>query len=165
MIQTPFFLYYGTMIGKRTLLAIVGLLFASFFVVSQDGPDVAVYPPQAIIIASYRGDDLMVSQILSTNVDKDARDALGATALHAAMYQPNLKVVKLLLDYGFDPNARDTAHGYTPLHLAVIANNPAAAQLLMQYKADTGIKGLDGLTPLAKAREGEKKAMVSVLTR
>jgi len=153
------------MIGKRAHLAIVGLLFASFFVMPEDGPDAVVFPPQAIIIASYRGDDLMVSEILCTNVDKDVRDALGATALHAAMYQSNLKVVKLLLDYGFDPNARDTAHGYTPLHIAVIANNPGAAQLLIQYKADIGIKGLDGLTPLAKARQGEKRAMVSVLTR
>ena len=133
--------------------------------VSQEGEGEVVYPPQAIIVASYCGDDLMVSKILCTSVDKDARDALGATALHAAMYQSNLKVVKLLLDYGFDPNARDTAHGYTPLHLAVIANNPAAAQLLLQYKADRGIKDLEGLTPLARAREGEKRAMVSVLTR
>ena len=153
------------MIGKKAVLFVVCLLFARFFAVSQDAPDVPVYPPQAIIVASYCGDDFMVSEILCTDVDKDVRDALGATALHAAMYQSNLKVVKLLLDYGFDPNARDTAHGYTPLHLAVIANNPAAAQLLMQYKADTSIKDLDGLTPLAKAREGEKRAMVSVLSR
>jgi len=153
------------MIGKKALLAIVCFIFASFFVMPEEEQVLQVYPPQAIIVASYRGDDLMVSEILCTNVDKDVRDAMGATALHAAMYQSNLKVIKLLLDYGFDPNARDTAHGYTPLHLAVIANNPGAAQLLIQYKADIGIKGDDGLTPLAKARQGEKRAMVSVLSR
>ena len=124
-----------------------------------------VYPPQAILVASYCGDYEMVCELIAAGADRDTRDALGATALHAAMYQSNLLVIKTLLDNGFDPNARETKHGYTPLHVAVVANNPEAARLLIQYKADDTIKCLDGLTPLAKARQEEKRALVSILSR
>ena len=121
--------------------------------------------PQAIIVASYRGDDVMVRELLKVGVDKDVRDALGATALHASMFQSNLAVVKLLLEYGFDVNARVTKNGNTPLHYAVASNNLGAAQLLLQYYANKNIKNLEGLTPLDKARREEKDAMIKLLYR
>ena len=148
---------------RKLLFVFLGfMVLVSFMSAQEENTPARVFPPQAIIIASYRGDDRMVREILATAPDKDVRDALGATALHAAMYQTNLVVIKLLLDDGFDPNARDT-NGCTPLHLAVTANNVGAARLLLQYGADESIKGLDGLTPLAKARRDEKRAMINVL--
>ena len=123
------------------------------------------FPPQAIFVASYRGDEEMVRQILATGPDKNVRDDFGDTALHVAMFQKNIAVVKLLLDYGFDPNAKATENGYTPLHNAVAANNVEAARLLLQYGANKNIKGLDGLTPLDKARKEEKRALVLLLYR
>ena len=71
-------------------------------------------------------------------------------------------VVKLLLDYGFDPNAV-TKNGYTPLHFAVAANNIDAARLLLQYGADKRIKCLEGFTPLDKARQSDNKPFVTLL--
>jgi len=121
------------------------------------------YPPQAIINASYMGDTEMVRMILATNPDKDVRDILGGTALHVAMYQQNISIVKLLLDNGFDPNAKATKTGYTPLHLAVTADNVAAARLLLQYGADKRIRCLQGKTPMDKARESDKTAMIKIL--
>ena len=151
------------MTGKRLFFIFFGLvLLVSFMGAQEEKTPARVFPPQAIIIASYRGDDRMVREILATAPDKEVRDALGATALHAAMYQTNLVVIKLLLDDGFDPNAKD-ANGCTPLHLAVTANNVGAARLLLQYGADESIKGVDGLTPLAKARRDEKRAMINLL--
>ena len=107
----------------------------------------------------------MVREILAAGTDKDVRDALGATALHAAMYQSNQNVVKLLLDNGFDPDAQDTKNGYTPLHAAVAANNIAMARLLIQYKANKDIRDLNRQTPLEKARKEDKQEMVKVLIR
>jgi ankyrin repeat protein len=122
-----------------------------------------LFPPCAIINASYRGDIKSIQEILAAGVDKDVRDDMGATALHEAMLQPNITVVKLLLDHGFDPNARATKNGYTPLHFAVAANNVAAARLLLQYGADKRIKCSKGMTPLDIARQSEKGAFISLL--
>ena len=122
-----------------------------------------LFPPCAIINASYRGDIKIIQEILAAGVDKDVRDDMGATALHEAMLQPNITVVKLLLDHGFDPNARATKNGYTPLHFAVAANNLAAARLLLQYGADKRIRCLKGMTPLDIAKKSEKGAFISLL--
>jgi len=124
-----------------------------------------VFPPLAIINASYVGDEEVVREILAAGVDKDVRDAFGDTALHVAIFQSNLIIVKLLLDYGFDPNAKVTKNGNTPLHNAVTANNIAAARLLLQYGANKNIRALNGQTPLDKARKDEKRDFVILLYR
>jgi ankyrin repeat protein len=155
------------MLKRNCFFALLGLVFAVLSVFpdpkSPFADDVQGYPPLAIINASYRGDIKIMQEILAAGVDKDVRDAMGATALHDAMLQPNTMVVKLLLDYGFDPNARATKNGYTPLHFAVVANNLAAARLLLQYGADKRIRCFEGLTPLDKARQSEKGAFISLL--
>ena len=161
------------MIKKRCLLAVLGLIVAFSFIHSEDPSDgdsesvqaipPQVFPPYAIINASYKGDEAMVRAILAAGVDKDVRDALGATALHIAMYQQNLTIVKLLLEYGFDPNVKSTKTGSTPLHYAVATNNLAAARLLLQYGADTSIRNNEGHSPIEKARREGKAAMLKVL--
>ena len=154
------------MIQKCSFLFLLVLIFAVPSVMPQEVRETGkTFPPQAVIIAAYRGDVDTLKEILATNPDKEVRDALGATALHAAMYQSNIQVVKLLLDNGFNPNARDTNNNYTPLHYAVTANNLDYARLLLQYGANKNAKGLDKLTPLDKARKEEKKEMVSLLYR
>jgi ankyrin repeat protein len=159
------------MLKRSCFFAILALFFAVLPAFSDPKSLLAddvegekpVFPPYAIINASYRGDLKIVQEILAAGVDKDVRDTMGATALHQAMLQPNIQVVKLLLDYGFDPNARVTRNGYTPLHFAVAANNIAAAKLLLQYGADKRIKCSEGFTPLDKARQSEKGAFISLL--
>ena len=144
--------------------AFLGLVFI-FSIASPAGAQEAdiTFPPQAIINASYRGDEETVREILALGTDKNVRDAFGDTALHVAIYQQNLTIVKLLLDYGFDPNARATRNGNTPLHNAVIANNIGAARLLLQYGANKNIKALDGQTPLDRARKDEKRELIMLL--
>jgi len=149
---------------RNCFFVIISLIFTVLPVFSDEmqdcGPE---FPPCAIINAAYRGDLKTMQEILAAGVDKDVRDALGATALHEAMLQPNVSVVKLLLDHGFDPNAKATRNGYTPLHFAVAANNVAAARLLLQYGADKRIKCLKGMTPLDIAKQSEKTAFMSLL--
>jgi len=154
------------MIKKRFLLILLVFPFVVPFVVPTESEEVEqIFPPQAIIVAAYQGDLELVREILITGPDKDARNAFGDTALHVAIFQKNHLLVKLLLDHGFDPNARTFRNGYTPLHNAVSADNVDAARLLLQYNADKTIKGLDGLTPLDKARKEGKRALVLLLYR
>jgi len=154
------------MTSNRIFFVLLGFFITFASVYPQENEEtIGAFPPQAIIVASYRGDEKMVREILAAGTDKDVRDALGATALHAAMYQSNQNVVRLLLENGFDLNAQDTKFGYTPLHTAVVANNLAMARLLLLYKPNKDIKDLNRQTPLEKARREDKQEMVRVLIR
>ena len=154
------------MFSKNCFLALFCFFFVIPFAVPVNAQENAlVFPPQAVIIASYRGDAEMLTEILISGADRDVRDALGSTALHVAMFQPNSAVVRILLEHGFDPNAIAAKNGYTPLHNAVAANNLTAARLLLQYGADRNIECLEGQTPLNMARKEEKGAMVNILYR
>ena len=156
-------IFMNDMKKKSFLVLVVLAAFLASAVEAQEAN--AAFPPQAIITASYLGDEQMVRNILAAKPDKDVRDAFGDTALHVAVFQQNLTVVKLLLDYGFDPNARITSNGYTALHNAVSANNAGAIRLLLRYGANKNIKGLDGLTPIDIARKEEKQDLVKLLYR
>ena len=145
---------------------LVGISFAVSMAIPAEAQEAGdTFPPLAIISASFMGDEETVREILEAGTDKSVRNAFGDTALHVAMYQDNLTIVKLLLDYGFDPDAKATRNGNTPLHNAVAVNNIGAARLLIQYGANKYIKALDGLTPLDRARKEEKNEMVTLLYR
>lgn len=126
-------------------------------------PALADTTGEAIIKAAYHGQVTELQNLLQQKFDPDSRDSYGGTALHAAMFQDNLQIVKMLLAAGYDPNAIGPKNGYTPLHDAVWANNTGAAKLLLAAGARTDIKGLDGQTPLAKAEAENKTEMVKIL--
>jgi ankyrin repeat protein len=63
----------------------------------------------------------------------DERDAHGRTALHYAVIGSHVDVVRLLLERGVPPDARDQ-RGYTPLSL--IQGSAEIAQLLLAHGAD-----------------------------
>ena len=148
---------------KNCHLILIGFIFAvSAAIPAKAQEDL---PPHAILNASYCGDEAMVRKILASGADKNIRDDFGDTALHVAIFQSNLMIVKLLLDYGFDPNAKATKNGNTPLHNAVAANNIGAARLLLQYGANKNIRALNGQTPIDRARKEEKQEMVILLYR
>jgi len=115
-------------------------------------------------LAAYHGNQEQVVELLKQNLDPDERDTYGGTALHAAMFQDNLQIVQLLIDAGYDVNAIGPRNGYTPLHDAVWSNNLPALKLLVEHGGDLSIKGLDGNTPLSKARAEGKQEIVDYLT-
>ncbi|MEW6264417.1 MAG: ankyrin repeat domain-containing protein [Thermodesulfobacteriota bacterium] len=135
------------------------LLLAMILIVSAD---LACGAGAEIHKAAYNGNVEEVRALLKKGVDPDERDSFGGTALHAAMFQKNMEIVRLLLEHGFDPNAVGPKNGYTPLHDAVWADNAEAVKLLLDKGAKTAIKGKDGLTPYAKARQEGKKQIVAI---
>jgi len=110
--------------------------------------------------AAYNGDIEMVKRLLKNNPDPDERDSFGGTALHATMFQKNMEIIKILIDYGFNVNGQGLANGYTPLHDAVWANNLEAVIILLKNGEKVGIKGKDGLTPYSKAKKEGKKEIL-----
>jgi ankyrin repeat protein len=146
---------------KYTFFFLALVLMGVFSLSAQE----KTFPPKAIIAAAYKGDVETVKEILATNPDKNVRDSFGRTALHDAMFQKNMEVIRLLLEYGFDVNATGPANGYTPLHDAVWVNNVDAAKLLLESGADTTIKNTDGFTPLDMARKTGKRKMILLLSR
>ncbi|XP_075224741.1 NF-kappa-B inhibitor cactus isoform X2 [Lycorma delicatula] len=61
----------------------------------------------------------------------------GMTCLHLAVREGNLNIVKCLLEYGADVNARELKCGLTPLHLAIREKNEAVCQFLLNYCRDS----------------------------
>jgi ankyrin repeat protein len=110
--------------------------------------------------AAYNGDINKVRELLRKGVNPEERDSFGGTALHAAMFQKNMEIVKLLLEHNFDVNAVGPRNGYTPLHDAVWADNLEAVKILLEKGARTNIKGNDGLTPYGKAKQEGRKELV-----
>lgn len=134
----------------------------SLFVISVSSP-MAALCEDSLHKAAHTGDIALVRNILKKNVDPDARDSFGGTALHAAIFQKNTEIIVLLINYGFDVNAKGLSNGYTPLHDAVWANNLEAVRILVEHGARTDIRAKDGLTPYEKAKSEGKKEIVSYM--
>lgn len=145
--------------NKKRMLA-VSMVFLSALGISYK----ALCSDDTVNLAAYHGNEERVIELLAQHPDPDARDSSGGTALHAAMFQKNINVVKLLIDAGYDVNAIGPKNGYTPLHDAVWADNLPALKLLVENGGDLTIKGLDGNTPLEKARAEGKESIVSYLS-
>jgi ankyrin repeat protein len=70
----------------------------------------------------------------------------GDNLLHIAAMRGDEKTVEVLLNAGFDPNAKGDL-GNTPLHYACDADNEAVVKLLMLRGANSGIPNELGNTP------------------
>lgn len=114
-------------------------------------------------LAAYNGEKQKVVQILKTKPDIDHRDSFGGTALHCAMFQKDSTIIEILLDYGFDPNAKGIKNGYTPLHDAVWATNMEAVKILLKRGANPGIKNKDGITAYKFAKKSGKEEIAEYI--
>lgn len=71
-------------------------------------------------IACSVGNVKMVEMLLKFDVDVNARDKLGITALWEAVGKPNAKIVKALLERGADPNVENKTK-YPAIHAIICA--------------------------------------------
>lgn len=74
----------------------------------------------------------------------------GQTPLHVGCAEGHSEVVKLLLDYGANPNAVD-AKGATPLHLATIGGHSHIVKQLIDFGCDVNIVDKEGFTASMRA--------------
>jgi ankyrin repeat protein len=120
----------------------------------------------ALFIASWRGHEPIVNQLLDIGVDLDSKNEDGQTALHWAVIASDMKsalqtlnapgtrqrpknrkvnigMVKLLIDRGAKVNERNGVE-QTPLHWAVVRGDLKAIELLLENGADLKAKDDEG---------------------
>lgn len=129
-----------------------------------------------IIDAVRSGDEATVQLLLQAGADVNARDSVGNSALHWLAYQPNPRLVTLLLQNGANPNTPTVAYDYldtagvcdnpegtTPLHCAASCGQTEAVRLLLEAGAELQARDKRGATALIRAAECNSEATIRVL--
>ena len=129
----------------------------------------------------------VVRYLLDNGADIKAKDELGNTPLHGAIYsmlpwstvEPKDKktkafkdaaianamtIAKVLISRGADINARSKSAN-TPLHVAVDTGNIEITELLISQGAEINAKDSHGLTPLRSALWADKHEVAEVLKK
>ena len=88
--------------------------------------------------------------LLETDVDINAKNSDGCTALHVACETGNNKIALLLLGKECDINIRDK-NGNTPLHLACQAGSFQVCEEMLKANCNINARNNDGDTPLFMA--------------
>lgn len=86
------------------------------------------------------------------DVNAAAENPQRVRAVHAAAAVCDRETMRLLLERGADPNARQQSD-YTPLHGAASRGDVAMAKLLLEHGADASARGSDGLSVADVARK------------
>ncbi|XP_049796575.1 poly [ADP-ribose] polymerase tankyrase-1-like isoform X2 [Schistocerca nitens] len=112
--------------------------------------------------AAKRGSVLETRKLLAVGAPPDGRDALGNTALHCAVLNKQVQVVKCLLDAGADVRATDSCL-QTPLHTAASIFDQKVMCILIAASAPLDAKDRWGKTPLHWAAESNVQAVKTLL--
>ena len=91
-----------------------------------------------------------INLLENKEADVNCRNVNGCTPLHIAIMNQNTNLVKVLLKYGADPNAKEynDIGEKTPLHYAVEKNNYELAIMLLDNGANPTLGDKRGLTVL-----------------
>ena len=129
------------------------------------GAPVRAQDPDLRLVNAVRQGDREAMRALARQVDVNARQPDGATALHWAAYLGDAATAGLLLDAGARPNAAN-ALGVTPLYLACENGNAALVRLLLAAGAAPDAALPSGETALmTAARAGSVGAVAALLAR
>lgn len=116
---------------------------------------VAGIPPSPVADAVESGDGAAFRRLLQQEIDVNAPQVDGMTALHWAAYHDDLETAKLLVDSGADVTAQNR-YGVSPLSLACKNGNGPFVELLLDAGADPNIALRGGETALmTAARTGQ----------
>jgi uncharacterized protein len=117
-------------------------------------------------LAAFFGHRAIVEFLLKNGADVSlsARNAQKVTALHGAVARRDLEIVKMLLEAGADPNARQE-RGFAPLHDAAANGSEPLVELLLKHGARADAKTGDGKTPADMAAERGHKEIVEKLKK
>ena len=93
-----------------------------------------------LIAACENRRSIICKVLIENGAEVHVTNKLGKTALHKAVYNGLLPIVKMLLDKGVDLNIQDDVYGNTPLHKACEYDQYEAARLLISKGCDTNLK-------------------------
>ena len=112
-------------------------------------PNVRCYDERTPLHAAVQSGQLkMVWKLIKYNADVNAQNRIGWTPLHIAsrLVQPDIAVVRLLLERGADVDAQ-AKDGSTALHEASAYGTPEVVRLLLEHGANVEMKNNTGRTP------------------
>lgn len=98
----------------------------------------------ALMFAAFNGHSDIVLTLLESEAAIDRRDLMGRTALLYASTGPFPETVKILLDKGAEPNIVDSDEHFSPLMHAAAEGNLDVVKILLEFKANPGLKDVDG---------------------
>ena len=116
--------------------------------------------PLAIVAARNAAD--LVRTLLLQHHDPDESDAHGLTPLMWAARSGAVDSIKVLLDAGANPDARDARNGWTPLFHAIHKGQAGAVRLLLERGVNPNTPA-GMLRPLAMAAADRDPAIVQLL--
>lgn len=132
---------------RRLALLVAPTLFASCVALSPSGDDLRNDPHGHLVWAARTGDVAAIRALAAGGIDLDAYgstarifvfpdlDHVGWTALQHAVQKHQVDAVRVLLEWGADPDARPDGN-YTPLLIAAADRDPTIARLLLDAGAD-----------------------------
>jgi serine/threonine-protein kinase len=110
-------------------------------------------PANSLAQALANHDTDRLRELLDRGTPPNGND--GTTSpLHTAVHMGNAQYVRMLLEKGANPNARDEA-GETPLHDALRRGDHANVSALLDFGANPNLRDRYGRTPLATASADE----------
>ncbi|XP_070536717.1 protein phosphatase 1 regulatory subunit 16A-like [Ptychodera flava] len=99
-----------------------------------------------LLEAAARGDVSEVRKLLQNGMSPDLTNDDGLTALHQCCIDDNEEMMKVLIDFGANTNARDSEL-WTPLHAAATCGHVHLAEYLLTKGADILAINSDGNMP------------------
>jgi cell wall assembly regulator SMI1 len=127
------------------------------------GPDIDLeYNRSLLGVAAEERRTKVLLALLDRGADIDAADDNGRSALFWAAWGPksDLALVRLLLERGANPNRR-TAFDGTPLHSAIMWEDPEVVTAMIRAGADPSVPDASGQT--ARAAAAGKKSLLDAL--
>lgn len=116
-------------------------------------------------LAAFKGDIARIKALLGKGADINGQDMAGRTALHLAVLNERVDVVRTLLEAGAEVDITDQRFGFRPLHLSARKGNAGVSELLVRYGADLDAQSLRGKTALHLAVINGHLAVVTILLK
>jgi len=111
-------------------------------------------PPLFAAIQNHQHEKL--EALLRSGEDVEQKNKFGTRPLSFAVNHHDIKSVKLLLEYGANPNVIDGYGEYSPLSAASMRNQIETVKLLLDYGADVNYRYNKSETALTVATKGCK---------
>ncbi|PKK22588.1 cyclin-dependent kinase 4 inhibitor C isoform X4 [Columba livia] len=114
--------------------------------------------------AAAKGDLVQLTNLLQKNVNVNAQNGFGRTALQV-MKLGNPEIARRLLAHGANPDLRDST-GFAVMHDVAREGFPDTLQALLEFQADVNVQDSEGNLPLhLAAREGHARVVELLLAR
>ena len=137
--------------NSRVALLLAAVVCASCGAFSPSAEDLRNDPHGHLVWAARTGDVAAIRRLAASGIDLDAApvtprtfvfpdlDHMSWTALKHAVQKHQVDAVRVLLEWGADPDAREAGSAVPPLFIAAGDKDPTIARLLLDAGADVNL--------------------------